>query len=96
MMSNVEELLESLTPQMYRQLKQAVELGRWPTGGHLTKEQRELCMQAVIGYEKKHFPPEEQTGYIPPKKHTHCGSEKGQVAEDPVANDQEQPLTFKN
>lgn len=90
MISNVQELLDSLTPEMYRQLKTAVELGKWPTGGIVAPEQRELCMQAVIAYEKKHLPAEEQTGYIPPKKHTHCGSEVGEVADDEA-----QPLQFK-
>ncbi len=89
MISSVKELLDSLTPDMYRQLKQTVELGKWPTGGVLNDEQRSLCMQAVIAYEEKHLPPEERTGYIPPKKHTHCGSEKGEVADD-----EEQPINI--
>jgi len=55
----------------------------------LSKEQRELCLQAVIAYEEKHLSPEERTGYIPPKKHTHCGSTEGNVADDDI-----QPLTF--
>lgn len=90
MISNVQELLDSLTPDMYRQLKQAVELGKWPTGGKLLPEQRDLCMQAVIAYEKKNLAPEVHTGYIPPQKHSHCGSEKGEIADD-----QERPLNFK-
>ncbi len=91
MISNVQELLDSLTPEMYKQLKQAVELGKWPNGQSLQQEQRELCMQAVIAYEKKNLAPEEHTGYIPPKEHTHCGSTKGEVADA----DEEQPLNFK-
>lgn len=91
MIANIQELLDSLTPEMYRQLKQAVELGKWPTGGVVSDEQRGLCMQAVIAYEKKNLSPEEQTGYIPPKKHSHCGSTKGDIADD-----EEQPLAFKN
>jgi uncharacterized protein YeaC (DUF1315 family) len=90
MISSVQELLDSLTPEIYLQLKKSVEIGKWPTGGVLSADQRELCMQAVIAYEKKHLPAEEQTGYIPPKKHTHCGSETGEVA-----NDDAQPLSFK-
>ncbi len=91
MLSSVQELVDGLTPDIYRQLKSSVELGKWPTGGQLTTEQRELCMQAVIAYEKKHLPPEQQTGYIPPKEHTHCGSTQGDVADDI-----EQPLEFKD
>lgn len=89
MMSTVQELLDNLTPDMYQQLKQSVELGKWPTGGALTAEQRSLCMQAVIAYEQKHLPENQRSGYIPPKKHTHCGSEA-----DEVADDEEKPLNF--
>ncbi|MGS2718707.1 YeaC family protein [Eionea flava] len=90
MIESVKELLDSLTPDMYKKLKQSVELGKWPTGGVLTEEQRSLCLQAVIAYEQKHLPAEEQTGYIPPKKHTHCGSETGTIADD-----EEKPVVFK-
>lgn len=90
MIGSVQELLDSLTPDMYKNLKQSVELGKWPTGGALTEEQKSLCLQAVIAYEQKHLPPEQHTGYIPPKKHTHCGSETGVIA-----NDDEQPIVFK-
>ncbi|MFT6102616.1 MAG: hypothetical protein ACJATV_001738 [Granulosicoccus sp.] len=89
MISSVQGLLGSLTPDMYQKLKQSVELGKWPTGGILSNEQKDLCLQAVIAYEKKHFSDEQHTGYIPPKKHTHCGSEKGEIA-----NDEEQPIRF--
>jgi len=82
MITSVQELLDSLTPYMYQKLKQSVELGKWPTGGALNDEQKDLCSQAVIAYEKKHFSEEQHTGYIPAKKHTHCGSEKGELASD--------------
>ena len=95
MMNSVQELLDSLTPDIYQNLKQSVELGKWPTGGVLTAEQKELCLQAVLAYEKKHFPEEQHTGFIPPKKHTHCGSVKGEVAENKAAEDDVQPIKFK-
>jgi uncharacterized protein YeaC (DUF1315 family) len=90
MMNSVQELLDSLTPDMYQKLKQSVELGKWPTGGVLTTEQKELCLQAVLAYEKKHLPEEQHIGFIPPKKHTHCGSLNGKVVDDEA-----QPITFK-
>ena len=90
MITNVQELLDSLTPDMYQKLRQSVELGKWPTGGVLTSEQKELCLQAVLAYEKKHLPEDQHTGFIPPKKHTHCGSVKGEVADDEA-----QPIKFK-
>ncbi len=70
---NFQRLLDNITPNIYQNLKRAVELGKWPDGNTLTKEQRELCMQAVIGWEAKHLPENERTGYIPPKEHSHCG-----------------------
>lgn len=69
---NLQELLSSLTPDIYQNLKRAVELGKWPDGNRLSSEQRQLCMQAVIAYERQHLPPEQHTGYIEPKPHGHC------------------------
>lgn len=69
---NLQQLLSSLTPDIYQNLKLAVELGKWPDGNRLSREQRELCMQAVIAYEHQHLPSEQQTGYIEPKPHTSC------------------------
>lgn len=77
---NINDLLNSITPDIYDNLKRAIELGKWPNGEKLTAEQKEHCMQAVIAYELKHKPEQERTGYIPPKSHSHCGGE-GEVAE---------------
>lgn len=85
---NYRDLLDRVTPEIYANLKRAVELGKWPDGRVVTPEQRQHCMEAVIAYEHKHLSPEERTGYIPPKSHTHCGGE-GEVAES------EQPLKWK-
>ncbi|MBB3168557.1 YeaC family protein [Simiduia aestuariiviva] len=82
---NYQQLLESLTPEVYENLKRAIELGKWPDGKALNAVQRETCMQAVIAYEHKHLPPEQHTGYIPPKPHQHCGE-----------SDEEQPVTWKH
>jgi uncharacterized protein YeaC (DUF1315 family) len=84
---NIEDLLKNITPEIYQNLKRAVELGKWPTGDRLSKEQRETCMQAVIAYEHLHLPPESHTGYIPPKPHTYCGGEDHH-------HDDEQPVTW--
>jgi len=65
---NFEQLLVSINPDIYENLKRAVELGKWPDGRVLTREQRELSLQAVIAYETRHLPEEERSGYIPPKK----------------------------
>ncbi|WP_041523274.1 YeaC family protein [Gilvimarinus agarilyticus] len=90
-MNNLQQLLESITPDIYERLKLAVEIGKWPDGNRLTSEQRELCMQAVISYEHKHLPAEAHTGYIPPKPHQHCGSDDDSTAEP----DAETPLKWQ-
>ena len=58
------ELLSSITPEVHSKLKQAIELGRWENGERLSKEQVELCMQAVIAYDEIHLSEEEKVGYI--------------------------------
>lgn len=64
---DLQQLLNAITPDIYQNLKRAVELGKWPDGNRLTAEQRELCMQAMIAYENKRLPPEQRSGYVPPK-----------------------------
>ncbi|KEF32892.1 hypothetical protein D777_00454 [Marinobacter nitratireducens] len=60
-----DELIERLDPNVYRSLRQSLELGKWPDGRKLTREQREITLQAVIYYENLHNVPEaERTGYI--------------------------------
>ncbi|HEY7883865.1 MAG TPA: DUF1315 family protein [Cellvibrionaceae bacterium] len=84
-MNELQQLLGSLSPAIYHNLKRAVELGKWPDGKRLTSEQIELCMQAIIVYEHKHFPTEQHSGFIPPKPHQHCGSDE----------DDEKPLSWQ-
>lgn len=59
-----DELLSSITPEVHSKLKQAIELGRWENGERLSKEQVELCMQAVIAYDEIHLSEEDKIGYI--------------------------------
>ena len=44
----LDELIDSMTPQIYENMKQAIELGRWPDGRKLDAEQRAHCMEAAI------------------------------------------------
>ena len=85
-----QQLLNSITPDIYENLKRAIELGKWPDGKALTQEQRESCMQAVIAYEHKHKGFEERTGYVPPKPGSDCGTPGMQDAPD-----EEKPLNWK-
>lgn len=84
---DLQQLLGSLTPEIYENLKRAVELGKWPDGRRISAEQRALCMQAVIAWEHKHLPPEQHTGYIEPEPHTQCGT-------DDHDHDEPQPLKW--
>ncbi|MBB3104731.1 YeaC family protein [Azomonas macrocytogenes] len=62
------DAIENITPEIYRNLKQAVELGKWDDGRRLTPEQKELCLQAMIAWEAKNLPEEERTGYMGTQK----------------------------
>lgn len=68
---NYQQLLHSLTPDVYQNLKRAVELGRWPDGKLLSAEQRQTCMQAMIAYEHLHLPADQHSGFMPDQ----CASE---------------------
>jgi uncharacterized protein YeaC (DUF1315 family) len=63
---DLKALLDSITPEVYERLKQAVEIGKWPDGRALTDGQKALSLQAVIAYEDCK-PAEQRSGYVPPK-----------------------------
>ncbi|MCV6625734.1 MAG: YeaC family protein [Cellvibrionaceae bacterium] len=93
--TDFEKLLDNISPEIYQNLKRAIELGKWPDGRRLSSEQRQLSLQAVIAYEHKHLPEAERTGYIPPMPHQHCGG-SGDVAAPKDERGQEQPLNWKH
>jgi uncharacterized protein YeaC (DUF1315 family) len=57
-------LLAGMTPEIHASLKEAVELGKWPNGDRLTKEQVDLCLQAVIAWDLRNLPEAERVAYI--------------------------------
>ena len=62
---NFKELIEKLDPEIYQNLKMAVEIGKWPDGRQLNPQQRELSLQAIIAYEIEHdFPIEQRIGFV--------------------------------
>ncbi len=62
---NFDELATNMTADLYSRLRESIELGRWPTGQALTKEQKNLCLEAVIKYEvAQDIPVEQRTGFI--------------------------------
>jgi len=80
---DLQQLLDSITPEVYKQLQRAVEIGKWLDGRPLTDEQKSLCIQAIIAYDQR-YPEHQRTGYVPPKS-TEC--------ETPAA---EQPLKWEH
>lgn len=62
---NLQEMLAQLTPESVVTLRRAVELGKWPDGQRLDREQRELCMQALIAWEQLNLSEEQRTGFMP-------------------------------
>ena len=60
-----EELIRQINPEVYRNLRRAIELGKWPDGRRLTPEQKAISLEAVIYYENLHnIPEEERVGYL--------------------------------
>lgn len=80
------QLIDNMTPDVYRSLRRAVELGKWPDGRRLTPEQREHCLQAVIAWGRLNLPEQEQVGYID------RGHKAGEVCDDP----EPRPLTWRD
>lgn len=70
------DMLRNITPDIYQSLKLAVEIGKWPDGRKLTREQKELCLQAMIAWEQDNLPEEERTGYMGPQA---CKSQQKDV-----------------
>ncbi|MCZ2723505.1 DUF1315 family protein [Marinomonas sp. 15G1-11] len=71
---NFNDMINNLTPEVYEQLKYAVELGKWSNGVRLTAEQTELCLQAIIAYDYANKSEEQRVGFIDRNAHTGCES----------------------
>lgn len=76
MSNDFASVVNQLTPEIYDNMKRAVETGRWPDGRKVSDEQRATCMQAVIAWEATHLPESERTGYI---ERAGCSSEADQA-----------------
>ncbi|MEK6787996.1 MAG: DUF1315 family protein [Pseudomonadota bacterium] len=79
-------MLEVLTPEVVGNLRKAIELGKWPDGKRLTREQLETSLQAVIAWESKHLPEAERSGYIEKKE------KEGEVCDTP--HPEHKPVKF--
>lgn len=89
-----QKLIDSITPDIYESLKQAVERGKWPDGRKLTAAQREHSMQAVIAYDLRHKPEDQRVGYVPPKKVPPKKTQSCGTNED--HSDNSQPLKWQS
>jgi uncharacterized protein YeaC (DUF1315 family) len=67
-MSSFLDAIANITPEIYQNLKLAVEIGKWPDGRKLSQEQKELTLQALIAWEMHNLPEEERIGYMGPQE----------------------------
>lgn len=86
---NIEQMLAVLDADIVARLKTAVEIGKWPNGVVLTKEQRQTSMQAVIAWESQNLPEKERSGYID-KGH----KEEGEECDSHVPEPEFKPIRF--
>lgn len=86
---NIEQMLSVLNADIVDRLRTAVEIGKWPNGVELTKEQRQISMQAVIAWEAQNLPEKERSGYID-KGH----KEEGDECNSHVPEPEFQPIKF--
>lgn len=84
---NFEDAAKQLDPEIYQRFKQALELGKWPDGRALSKEQKEICLQAVMLFESAQGKEEsDRVGFIDREKKTSpCGSDKSGSLEDDLS-----------
>ena len=88
-----QQLIDSITPEIYENLKNAVETGRWPNGLPLTSEQREQSLQVIIAFDLRHRQKPDRVGYIHSEKHDHCGSTG---SEPLIPEDEPKPIRWED
>ena len=76
---NADDLIARMTPAIYQNLRESLELGKWPNGVALTPEQRDVTLRALIMYEHEHVEASERIGYMPQQ----CKSTKPATADTP-------------
>jgi uncharacterized protein len=79
------QLVETMSPEVYRSLKRAVELGKWPDGRTLSARQRQDAMQAIIAWGELHLSEQERVGFI----------DKGHKDGDSRDDTRERPLKWQ-
>ncbi len=56
------DIIDNITPEMHKELRETVQLGRFPDGRRLTREQSEDLLRALLAWEQKNLPEDERTG----------------------------------
>ncbi|MFY8275158.1 YeaC family protein [Pseudoalteromonas sp. SSDWG2] len=57
---NVDQLIQSITPDVYERLQYGASTGKWPDGTPLSEEQKAQTMQLVMLYQSKVLKSDEQ------------------------------------
>lgn len=66
---NFDDAATLIDPEIYKRFRQAVELGKWPDGRSLSKDQKEICLQAMMLFEaKQQVEAADRVGYIDTRK----------------------------
>ncbi len=84
-----DDMIRTITPEVYENLKRAVELGKWPDGKLLTKEQLEMSMQAIIAYDHQNLNEQERVGYI-----DRGTKDEGEVCDSHDDDNGDKPIRF--
>lgn len=63
-MNTVDEFVQSLSPEIIQNLRRAVELGKFPDGRTVSRNQKELMLEAILKYETEHIEEADRVGYI--------------------------------
>lgn len=50
---NINDMIKNITPEVYENLRGAVEIGKWPDGTPLTQAQKDNSLQLVMAYQSK-------------------------------------------
>ena len=56
-----QQLIDTMSPEIYQKLKRSLEVGKWPDGKPLTAGQRHQTMQAIIAWGENHLPENERS-----------------------------------
>ncbi len=72
---NFEQLIESMTPDIYQTMKTSVEIGKWPDGTPLTQEQKEAAIRAVMVYDAQNSDEHSEPFRVQPDGSVRLGKE---------------------